>query len=145
MEKSCDLLRASLRKRSKEIQLPIHNDNSGVPVEFFIAFDEAHDLVKRNKLAVHTRTAFSNLGTVLSWMTQFPLFVLFVSTNPSLGSFAPPPHLQESVRASAGSELLPPVTELPIDLFANGIADNNKLTLADSCQLDFVVKFGRPM
>src|ERR1700761_9602691 len=76
MTKSCDIFQKSLQKCSEEIRLPI-NKPATTHVQFFIAFDEAHDLVRRNTLTVHTRAAYTNLGTVLSWMTELPLFVLF--------------------------------------------------------------------
>ena len=118
-------------------------DKQDSRVKCFIAFDEAHAVTLSSNDG--KRTSFSNLGTVLSWLTRYPLFVLFMSTNNSVSLLAPPQHKQESLRAASGSTLFPPMTLFPTDIFADELGSRKGFKLADSCNLDVMTRFGRPM
>ncbi|CAE6438410.1 unnamed protein product [Rhizoctonia solani] len=120
----------------------------------FVYFDEAHSLTEGvqdpspNKK--HKRSAYHNLGTVLSKLTDYRIFFIFLSTNSRLEGFAPPPSHYPSDRVTLGSELIPPFTELPFDIYENevlqGVVDDvGALTLESVCATKAMVGFGRTL
>ncbi|KAH7332884.1 hypothetical protein B0J17DRAFT_677966 [Rhizoctonia solani] len=110
----------------------------------FLYFDEAHSLT--DAVGKHKRSAFHNLGTVLSKLTSCRIFFIFLSTNSRLEGFAPPPSHYPSERVTHGSQLIPPFTELPFDIYEDKVLDSlGPLTLEKMCTTDAMVGFGRPL
>jgi hypothetical protein len=117
-----------------------------------LVFDEAHSLTHKPSMAAsqRERTAFHNLGYVLTHLTRSRIFSLFMSTNSQVQELAPPSHEHPSLRIAPGRDLLPPITELlPFDIFAQNIATDKAMslpvTLATAVDPDVFTRFGRPM
>jgi hypothetical protein len=96
------------------------------------------------KEGAKTRVSFNSLANVLSWIHHLPLFVLFMLTNSHLSPLAPRAPLDGSIRAAVSTELFPHYTSLPMDVFAKNLR-SWELKLTDSCSLDVMTRFGRPM
>ncbi|KAG9095486.1 hypothetical protein FRC06_009760, partial [Ceratobasidium sp. 370] len=88
------------------------------------------------------RAPYHNLGRVLSQLVDYSIFFIFLSTNSHLESFAPTPANRPSARDVDGSQLIPPFTELPFDVFED---TTGPLTLANLCKIEAMVKSGRAM
>jgi hypothetical protein len=122
---------------------------------FFLYFDEAHILARHDREAdclPPLRTKYHLLGRVLGRMNPLPFFTIFLSTNSWLGAFAPSTHNIPSLRDWSNTILHAPFTELPFDTFARDVfqdltrtGKSGIVTLQDVCQLDYIVKFGRPL
>lgn len=113
-------------------------------------FDEAHTLsVEAQPGSCHKRSAYHNLGKVLTWLRMDPICFLFLSTQSKLRAFAPTIYEHPSVRDWTYSTLLPPYTELPYDVFAEGMVSrlrkDKSLTLEGVCKVKELVRFGRPL
>ncbi|KAH7334565.1 hypothetical protein B0J17DRAFT_770885 [Rhizoctonia solani] len=141
----------SSAKRMLTVVAPGHSDDKNACLVYF---DEAHDLAKPLEIAgdvQHSRTPYHNLGSVLAYLCDLPIFFIFLSTNSRLEQFAPPPSHHPSARAShPGSFLIPPFTELPFNIFVNQAirnlaASNQPLSLANSCTVQVMSSMGRPM
>ncbi|CAE6458759.1 unnamed protein product [Rhizoctonia solani] len=114
----------------------------------FVYIDEAHLLTQAIKSGneEHKRNQFHNLGKVLSTLIDYPMFFIFLSTNSSLRDLAPPASHYRSERAILGSQLIPPFTELPIDIYEDKVIDEfGSMTLRNACTVDVMVCFGRPL
>jgi hypothetical protein len=120
-------------------------------VLFYIYFDEAHILTEKTNVFPPPRSKYHILGNILSRMRSLRFFTVFLSTKSSLSGFAPPARRHPSVRDWNGSILHPPFTELPFDNFADNSfkhlseANPDGVKLRHVCDLDYIVKFGRPM
>jgi hypothetical protein len=112
-----------------------------------VYFDEAHTL----QVAVQDkgRSPYFALMHVLSTLANTPIFFIFLSTNSSLNALAPTGVQYPSLRVQAGWKLIPPFFELPFDSFCSDftatVRKKGKLTLNGVCELEQMVKFGRPM
>ncbi|CAE6426035.1 unnamed protein product [Rhizoctonia solani] len=111
----------------------------------FLYFDEAHSLTQHvaNPSPAHERSAYHNLGTVLSKLIKGKVFFIFLSTNSRLEGFAPPASGYPSHRVTENSRLIPPFTELPFDLYEREALANRPLTLENVCTTEVMVGFGR--
>ncbi|KAG7091989.1 hypothetical protein E1B28_008376 [Marasmius oreades] len=113
-----------------------------------VYFDEAHTLFPSNG-GLHKCTPYFALMTVLNMIRDKRIFFVFLSTNPSLQTFAPNHALYPSIRVQNSYRLIPPFFELPFDTFSRGFTTQakaeGKLTLAGVCDLGQMAKFGRPM
>ncbi|QRV97548.1 G2/mitotic-specific cyclin cdc13 [Ceratobasidium sp. AG-Ba] len=112
-----------------------------------VYFDEAHALTSiPDTGSMATRSAYHNLGTVISRLKSCSLFFVFLSTNLHLEGFAPPPSHYPSDRITEGSQLIPPFNELPFDLYRkDALRDIGPLTLENMCKTELIVGFGRPL
>ncbi|KEP45847.1 putative G2/mitotic-specific cyclin cdc13 [Rhizoctonia solani 123E] len=136
-------LQTSCKRLIKRIQ-PISDGTNAC----FVYIDEAHSLTQAIKGGNkdHERNQFHNLGKVLSKLVNYPMFFIFLSTNPSLKGLAPPASYHRSDRAVQGSRLIPPFTELPFDIYEDEVIDEfGSMTLARACEVDVMVLFGRPL
>ena len=86
---------------------------------------------------------------VLGTIQNLPIFFIFLSTNYKLNLFAPTDENFPSLRIQKGHKLIPPFFEVPFDVFCYNFTGkakaNNKVTLEGVCELEQMVKFGRPM
>ncbi|KAG8739110.1 hypothetical protein FRC10_006129 [Ceratobasidium sp. 414] len=134
-------------------------------VACIVYFDEAHALTKvvspsqppnqetpppETPMPGNTpkRTAYHNLGKVLSFLVEVPMFFIFLSTNSHLHDFAPAPAHFPSTLASDGSSLITPFTGLPFDVFETKVLKSLKprsFTLSKLCTTEVMVGFGRPL
>jgi hypothetical protein len=127
-------------------------DLARAEVLFFIYFDEAHVLtqVEPGRLPP-LQSRYDLLGFVLTKMNTLPFFAVFLSTNSSIGSFAPSTYEIPSLWGLQSTVLHAPFTELSFDAFAeNSFASLSRenptgVRLQDVWNLDYLVKFGRPM
>ncbi|CAE6420243.1 unnamed protein product [Rhizoctonia solani] len=136
-------LQTSCKRLIKRIQ-PVSDGTNAC----FVYIDEAHLLTQTIKGGNedHKRNQFHNLGKVLSKLIAYPMFFIFLSTNSSLKDLAPPASHYRSEREILGSQLIPPFTELPIDIYEDHvIAEFGSMTLKHACQVDVMVLFGRPL
>jgi len=126
----------------------------GVVGDKFLAvayFDEAHSMRNIRKDANQSKggNPYFALMHVLSTLESAPIFFIFLSTNSSLSTLAPPDAHYPSLRVQAGWKLIPPFFELPFDNFCHDftkeLEGRGELTLRGVCELDQIVKFGRPM
>jgi hypothetical protein len=115
-----------------------------------VYFDEAHTL--QNVGSEHQpegRNPYFALMHVLTALESIPIFFIFLSTNSSLNSLAPTDARYPSLRVQSGWKLIPPFFELPFDAFCYNFTAQakqlGKLTLNGVCELEQMVKFGRPM
>jgi hypothetical protein len=133
----------SLCGRLKQLHDSIENK-----ILAFAYFDEAHTLHKVDESGTGRNPYFIFMH-VLSQLQNSPIFFIFLSTNPSLSTFALTDADYPSLRVQKGWKIIPPFFELPFDSFCYGLSktlrDRGKLTLKNVCELEQVVKFGRPM
>jgi hypothetical protein len=114
-------------------------------------FDEAHTMRNVREDANQSKggNAYFALMHVLSTLESAPIFFIFLSTNSSLSTLAPPDAHYPSLRVRQGWKLIPPFFELPFDNFCCGftkeLEERGELTLKGVCELEQIVKFGRPM
>jgi hypothetical protein len=144
-----ELLNASTHEADREL--------AKAEVCFFLYFDEAHILARHDRetdCLPPLRSKYHLLGRVLGRMNSLPFFTVFLSTNSWLRVFAPASstHNISSLREWSNAILHTPFTELPFDTFARGAfhdlthtGKSGIVTLQDVCQLDYIVKFGRPL
>ncbi|KEP44988.1 putative G2/mitotic-specific cyclin cdc13, partial [Rhizoctonia solani 123E] len=136
-------LQTSCRRLIRRIQ-PVSNNKN----VFFMYIDEAHSLTQAIETGNkgHKRNQFHNLGKVLSKLVDYPMFFIFLSTNSSLKDLAPPAFHYRSDRAVQGSQLIPPFTELPFDIYEDKVINEfGSMTLARACEVEVMVLFGRPV
>lgn len=92
------------------------------------------------------RSRYDELCSVLGDLRKEPLFIVFLSTASKLSQIAPPVDNTNSDRMKSESIILPsPFTELPFDLFAEGIVQEGVLDRRSVGSFSFIVKFGRAM
>ncbi|KEP45172.1 putative G2/mitotic-specific cyclin cdc13, partial [Rhizoctonia solani 123E] len=136
-------LRTSCKQLVDRIQ-PTPSDTNAC----FVYIDEAHLLTQviKGGNKDHERNQFHNLGKVLSSLIDYPVFFIFLSTNSSLKDLAPPASYYRSEREIIGSQLIPPFTELPFDIYEDKVINEfGSMTLARACDVDVMVLFGRPL
>ncbi|CAE6399124.1 unnamed protein product, partial [Rhizoctonia solani] len=136
LQMSCDRL-------AKRIQ-PV-SDNTNV---CFVYIDEAHSLTQavKDKNKEHKHSQLHNLSKALSNLIDYPMCFIFLSTSSSLRGYAPSPYYYRSERVILGSALIPPFTELPIDIYEDKvIEDFGSMTLIKACEVGVMVRFGRPL
>jgi len=128
------------------------NALANAQVTFFMYFDEAHVLMHVHPGArTPDRSKYHLLCRVLGMMNARSFFAVFLSTNSWLGAFAPSMHKMPSLRDWDNIILHAPFTELPFDTFAEdsfGQLERKNLggvRLLDVCNLEYLVKFGRPL
>ncbi|KAF8343845.1 uncharacterized protein EI90DRAFT_3284422 [Cantharellus anzutake] len=128
------------------------NDQRTEEVKCVVYFDEAHQLTESILLEMQNRTRrhspYQNLGKVLSELTEFPVFFVFLSTSSGLQKFAPMCISHPSVRISHGPCPFPPFTELPFDIFVDKVfqslkCQNKSCSLENMGQTDVMAGFGR--
>ncbi|CAE6531284.1 unnamed protein product [Rhizoctonia solani] len=145
---------AALQSSAKRMLAVVAPGHSGEGNACLVYFDEAHDLAKPPGVTEdvqHLRTPYHNLGSVLAYLRDLPIFFIFLSTNSHLEQFAPPSKHHPSARAShPGSFLIPPFTELPFNIFVkqairNLSVSNKSLSLANACTMQVMSSMGRPM
>ncbi|KAF8344090.1 uncharacterized protein EI90DRAFT_3149527 [Cantharellus anzutake] len=148
-----EVLNTRMRKSCDTFVKAMASNDGGAEVKCIIYFDEAHqltELVPREKNTARSYSPYHNLGTVLSELTEFPVFFIFLSTSSHLQKSAPSPASHPSVRISQGFRLFPPFTELPFDIFAKKVfqslkGKNKKCSLENVGQTDVMVGFGRSL
>jgi hypothetical protein len=115
-----------------------------------VYIDEAYSLQKAHPDSdPKNRNPYFALMHVLGTIQNLPIFFIFLSTNYKLNLFAPTDANFPSLRIQKGRKLIPPFFEVPFDAFCCDFTEkvkaNNKLTLEGVCELEQMVKFGRPM
>lgn len=130
-----------------------------------IYFDEAHVLTSRTPQsaptphqtgltmlppsepeAVHSKSFYDILLSVLNDLRQRQLFAVFLSTSSHIGQFAPPPALLRSARATDSKAWKAPITEVPFDCGPKlPISLREQLFTAQVSTIDFMAQFGRPL
>jgi hypothetical protein len=115
-----------------------------------VYFDEAHTLQNVDtKLYPEGHTPYLALMHVLRELRDIPIFFIFLSTDSRLSSLPPNDMDYPSLRLRSGWKLIPSFFELPFDAFCQGftteVKERGKLTLDGVCELQQMVKFGRPM
>ncbi|CCO35504.1 hypothetical protein BN14_09622 [Rhizoctonia solani AG-1 IB] len=100
----------------------------------FVYFDEAHSLIDavQQTNEQHERSQYQNLGTVLASLVDYDIFFIFLSTNSRLEGFAPPPASHPADRATNGSKLITPFTEMPFDIYEETVLDKVKTLTLES-------------
>ncbi|CAE6472857.1 unnamed protein product, partial [Rhizoctonia solani] len=124
----------------------------GTTTACYFYFDEAHNLTVPPKVieGVRSWTLYHNLGKVLAELSTLPIFFVFLSTNSHLQKFAPVARDYPSYRASDGSFLIPPFTELPFNIFVPEMyktleTSNKARSLANACTTEVMSGMGRPL
>jgi hypothetical protein len=140
----------SLCDRLQSLQPHVANKNLA-----FVYFDEAHTLrnTSKKKTLPQECNPYIALMHVLSQLNDSPIFFVFLSTSSSLLIRASAPtdaeHPSPSLRVQMAWTLIPPFFELPFNIFCcdftKTLMERNKLTLNGVCELEQMVKFGRPM
>jgi hypothetical protein len=92
------------------------------------------------------RSAYENLCSALNELLDYPVFVLYLSTQPSLSPFSPARHISPSMRIrNATYTVQAPYVALPFDVWDGDIIRENECTLDFACTNEFMVRFGRPL
>ncbi|CAE6508121.1 unnamed protein product [Rhizoctonia solani] len=136
----------SSAKHMLDVVVPGHSDEKNA---CYVYFDEAHNLTKPPQTieGFRSRNPYQNLGKVLSRLRNLSIFFIFLSTNTHIQEFAP---LDPSARASEGTVLIPPYTELPFDIFITRAYEKLKgsgktRSLVNVCTTDVMSSMGRPL
>ena len=108
-----------------------------------IYFDESHTLFKRPLQDGSFRC--QALCLALDYLSESPIFSLFLSTNSSLSRYAPSKDDAFSAWISEADEVQPPFTELPFDCHPKFPISQGQYTLETSGELGFLCRFGRPL
>ncbi|CUA67106.1 hypothetical protein RSOLAG22IIIB_13255 [Rhizoctonia solani] len=144
-KKTLSKLRSSLQDSCRKLQnfiQPVASEKNA----FFVYFDEAHMLEDDNPTDKDRRSAFYNLGTVLSELTEYRVFFIFLSANSIIQSPATQLSVHRSALVIKGGKVVPPFTELPIDIFEHRVLKNfNLLTLEKVGETATMANFGRPL
>ncbi|EUC56122.1 G2/mitotic-specific cyclin cdc13, putative, partial [Rhizoctonia solani AG-3 Rhs1AP] len=142
-----DILERSLQmncdRLAKRMQ-PV-SDNTNV---CFVYIDEAHSLTQavKDKNKEHKYSQLHNLSKALVTLIDYPMCFIFLSTSSSLRGYAPAPSYYRSERVILGSALIPPFTELPIDIYEDKVIEEfGSMTLIKACEVGVMVRFGRPL
>ncbi len=116
-------------------------------IKLVIYFDEAHPLTKVVPMNDNEETLYDCLCSCLNQFLAFPMFCIFLSTNPNLAQFeASPPALASSARIRGGKAVMhPPITETPFDCCEDLMVKPGKLNLKDISTISFMAQFGRPL
>ncbi|EUC63824.1 hypothetical protein RSOL_430110 [Rhizoctonia solani AG-3 Rhs1AP] len=127
-------------------------NHSGINTACYFYFDEAHNLTTPPKFieGVRSWSLYHNLGKVLAKLSNLPIFFIFLSTNSHLQRFAPVARDYPSYRASDGSFLIPPFTELPFNIFVPEMYKTLKISkkarsLANACTTEVMSCMGRAL
>lgn len=120
-------------------------------VELLIYFDEAHTLANstvKSTTKMDMRNRYHALCSAFSKSVDLPFFAIMMSTNSNLAKLAPSQLVYPSLRVLQVAEdsLQPPFTELPFDC----LEDDKPIfslgtTRVDVCEVEFMMKFGRPL
>jgi hypothetical protein len=150
------------RKRTaSQIEAGSDSDNDSEEEEtpqarVIISIDEADVLAEPSLPSFARHTALQVFARVISHLVLHPVAFTAISTNVGLGILALATSSARNIHPSTDETdetedvVLPvPFTELPFDMFAfddeaDGIACVD-LTLEDVSEIDFFVKFGRPL
>ncbi|CAE6434770.1 unnamed protein product [Rhizoctonia solani] len=138
----------SLKKSCGDLLELVDSDQSDDSNACFVYFDEAHSLTETvpDSDGGHKRNPFHNLGTVLSKLVNHRIFFIFLSTNSRIEGFDPPATHYPSERVTLGSQLVPPFTELPFDIYDEKVLKRiESLTLTEASSVKVMVSFGRPL
>ncbi|CAE6450852.1 unnamed protein product [Rhizoctonia solani] len=143
---------SELLASARQILKCIAPEHSGTTTACYFYFDEAHNLTVPPKVieGVRSWTLYHNLGKVLAELSTLPIFFVFLSTNSHLQKFAPVARDYPSYRASDGSFLIPPFTELPFNIFVPEMyktleTSNKARSLANACTTEVMSGMGRPL
>ncbi|CUA68738.1 hypothetical protein RSOLAG22IIIB_08109 [Rhizoctonia solani] len=146
---SLQCLESSLRESCDNFMRLIQATSTDTKNACFMYFDEAHSLaraVHKPIANVNQRSQHHNLGTVLSKLVDQKIFFIFLSTNSRLEDSAPTYNAYPPDRVLDRSQLIPPFTELPFDIYEESVLDNiGSLTPENMCKTDALVGFGRPL
>ena len=127
--------------------------NPQKPVYVMMYFDEAHHLAQdglvhfQNGGMESPRTAYMGLMRALDDLSDKDIFSIFISTNPLLsGPSSSRRQIMPSRGRGADIILQPAFIELPFDQWEeNCIVREGKHTLDEVCQVEYMVRFGRPL
>ena len=114
-------------------------------VDILIYFDEAHTLTECLVSRSGPKTLYNVLLSVLNEYRGEPLFIVFLSTNPHLANFAPPPTQANSSRAIQAGVPHAPITETPFDCNDKITVKQFAHTREETGQVHFIARFGRPL
>ena len=115
-------------------------------IKLIIYFDEAHTLNKVPPKNDDERTLYDFLCSCLNQLLAFPMFCIFLSTNPSLIQFTPQRALASSARIRGGKVVTHgPITETPFDCCGDLMIKPGKLSVKDISTIPFMAQFGRPL
>ncbi|KAG9119642.1 hypothetical protein FRC07_005254 [Ceratobasidium sp. 392] len=124
----------------------------------FVYFDEAHASTRADEVNVPAVGGTSSGGSftqvtgvlhqtrrlpsIPTSLVDMPMFFSFSSTNFNFKEFAPTLANFPSAHRLDGTQLIPPFTELPFDVFENELTS---LTLDTLRTTQAIVRFGRPL
>ncbi|CAE6470100.1 unnamed protein product [Rhizoctonia solani] len=114
----------------------------------FVYFDEAHSLCRDDESPHDSkqRSPYHNLGIVLSELTKYRVFFIFLSANSRTKTLDMPLTVHPSALVVKGARHIPPFTELPLDVFEYKVLEDfRSLTLEKVGETATMVNFGRPM
>ncbi|KEP46670.1 putative G2/mitotic-specific cyclin cdc13 [Rhizoctonia solani 123E] len=142
-----DILERSLKRNCDRLAKRMQPVSDGTNV-CFVYIDEAHSLTQavKDKNKEHKHSQLHNLSKALVTIIDYPMFFIFLSTSSSLRGYAPAPSYYRSERVILGSALIPPFTELPIDIYEDKVIEEfGSMTLIKACEVGVMVRFGRPL
>ena len=105
-----------------------------------IYIDEAHEL----RPAIQGITRLDLMCSVISRLSNLPLFCLLLSTQSSLHYLAPTSKSVSSERAQRVA-LLPPITETPFDCNPGPVVMHNVLGIGKLSEASYIAQWGRPL
>ncbi|KAG6881475.1 hypothetical protein C0992_001003, partial [Termitomyces sp. T32_za158] len=138
------------REYIRSVSRKIKRTGTGPAILFY--FDEAHHLTKATvTFGVPGHTAYQCLCKALTYMTETPVFALFLSTYSRLSESTPKARYfwssrpESSQSAESDDNLNAPFVELPFDAWKEKIlVTEGSHSIAEICSLKFMARFGRP-
>jgi hypothetical protein len=123
--------------------LVTEGSGDGKDVRVIMYFDEAHSLSERDNGIL-----YKTLCMALANITLPQVFSIMLSTNSSLPDLSPAQSVHPSGRVSGEEDpMQAPWTEMAFDCMDPGehIIRPNQYSLAEIAEVDFMIKFGRPL
>ncbi|KAG6882510.1 hypothetical protein C0993_010255, partial [Termitomyces sp. T159_Od127] len=153
MDVAFDVIQKKVRNYIKSVSEKIKPRGIKSRPAILFYFDEAHHLTKVTvTTGVPDRTAYQCLCKAFTYMTDAPVFTLFLSTYSRLSEFAPSARNfwssrpKSSQSAESDDNLNAPFVELPFDTWKNPIlVTEGSHSTEEICSLKFMARFGRPL
>jgi hypothetical protein len=115
-------------------------------IEMVMYFDEAHSLTALKPQNEREKTLYDVLCSVLNAFLEYPVFVIFLSTNSDLAELATPRNLARSARIRNGRATIhPPITETPFDCYPDMLIRPAKISFTETTTKEYMAQFGRPL
>ncbi|KAG6863781.1 hypothetical protein C0993_010383, partial [Termitomyces sp. T159_Od127] len=153
MDVAFDVIQKKVRNYIKSVSEKIKPSGIKSRPAILFYFDEAHHLTKVTvTTGVPDRTAYQCLCKAFTYMTDAPVFTLFLSTYSRLSESAPivrnfwSSRPKSSQSAESDDNLNAPFVELPFDTWKNPIlVTEGSHSTEEICSLKFMARFGRPL